>query len=137
MPTVADGLAAGHNADGGRDEWRQEGWYVACGAASAANKVATDAAVPTAEQRQWAEGRDDGANRTLGKESSARRRSRNLMTRESRSDGGTGRGAAATAVAGGTRLAVDRPSQVGSVASAGAIARARCTGPDKQYRVRI
>jgi ribosome assembly protein YihI (activator of Der GTPase) len=71
-----------------------------------------------------------------GKVLDARRRSRDRIPRKSRSGGGAGSRAATSSAAGGTRSTVDRPSQVGLVASVGAIARARCSEPDKQCRVR-
>ena len=72
-----------------------------------------------------------------GKVLDARRRSRDRMPRKSRSGGGAGSRAAMTTATGGTRPTVDRPSQVGSVASVGVTARAWYTGLDEQYRVRI
>jgi hypothetical protein len=122
--------------------WRKsfEEWHIAGDAAKAANEVAAIAEAPTAREEESSVRKVTTITRIGirgGKVLYARRRNRDRMPRKSRSGGGAGSGVATTTAAGGTRPTVDRPSQVGSIASAGATARTRCTGSDKQYRVRI
>jgi hypothetical protein len=121
--------------------WRKSfaGWHIAGDAAKAANEIAAIAKVPTAREEESSVRKVTAITRIGsrgGKVLYARRRNRDRMPRKSRSDGGAGSKAAMTTATGGTRPTVDRPSQVGSVASVGVTARAWYTGLDEQYRVR-